>query len=120
MIQQNSRLSVSDTCGVVYVKCFHVYQKKKSLIGLVGNFVKVSIRKTHSRLKQKLRRKKSKAIFITSRQFFSKPDGSVLKFYKNTCVLLKKRLTPRGKLVKGPIVYNFKRKKFISSFSRIL
>jgi len=120
MIQKNTKLLVSDTCGVVNVKCFHIYQKKKSFIGEVGNFIKVSIRKTHTRLKQKLKRKKSKAIFVTSRQFFSKPDGSVIKFYKNTCVLLKKRLTPRGKLVSGPIIYNFKRKKFITSFSKIL
>ncbi len=120
MVQKNSKLNVSDTCGVVSVKCFHIYQKKKLLIGTVGNFLKVSIRKTHARLKQKLRRKKSKAIFIISKQFFSKPDGSTIKFYKNNCVLLKKRLTPRGKLVSGPIVYNFKRKKFITSFSRII
>jgi len=118
MIQQNSILTVSDTCGITKVKCFHIYQKKKNKIGYCGNFIKISIRKTLKKLKQKSKRKKSKSIFILAKKFFLKPDGSWLKFKSNVCVLLKKRLTPRGKLVRGPILYNLKRKKFVNSFPK--
>ena len=120
MIQKNTILKVSDTCGITKVKCFHIYQKKKFFTGYVGNFIKVSVRRTHSKLKQVFKRKKIKAIFIVFRQNFLKPDGSNLKFSKNSCVLLKKRLTPRGKLVTGPIIYNLKRKKFVSSFPKCI
>jgi large subunit ribosomal protein L14 len=120
MIQKSTILNVSDTCGITKVRCFHVYGKKKHFIGVVGNFVKVSVRRTHSRLNQVFKKKKIKAIFILFKQNFIKPDGSSIKFYKNSCVLLKKRLTPRGKLVSGPTIFNLKRKKFILSFSKCL
>jgi len=34
----------------------------------------------------------------------------------NNVVLLKKRMTPQGKEIFGPTLYNIKRKKFVSSF----
>lgn len=120
MIQRTTILRVSDTCGITKVKCFHIYQKKKNFIGYVGNFIKVSVRKTHSKLKQSLKRKKIKAIFTLFKKTYRKPDSSLIKFSSNSCVLLKKRLTPRGKLIIGPVIYNIKRKKFISSFSRCI
>ena len=45
-------------------------------------------------------------------------DGSFISFNKNSIVLLKKRLTPKGKSIRGPILRIIKRKKFISSFKK--
>jgi ribosomal protein L14 len=46
-----------------------------------------------------------------------KRDRSFIKFKTNNIVLLKKRLTPRGKELLGPVDANVRRKKFVSSFS---
>ena len=35
-------------------------------------------------------------------------------------VLLKKRMTPRGKELLGPITYGLKRRKFVSSFGGVV
>ena len=35
-------------------------------------------------------------------------------------IILKKRLTPEGKEIFGPILRNFKKKKFLSSFSGLI
>ena len=47
-------------------------------------------------------------------------DGTIIRFNYNSAVLLKKRLTPEGKEIFGPIVRNLKKKKFISSFSGLI
>jgi ribosomal protein L14 len=46
-----------------------------------------------------------------------KRDGSYVLFKNNSIVLLKKRLTPKGKEIVGPTVSNIKRKRFLMSFA---
>ena len=90
--------------------------KKKKKIGYIGDFIKISVRRTLKTLKQVLKRKKIRSVIVLSRFGFIKPDGSRLRFLLNSCILLKKRLTPRGKLIVGPTIYNIRRKKILSSF----
>jgi ribosomal protein L14 len=47
-------------------------------------------------------------------------DGSYVKFKYNNIVLLKKRLSAKGKEIIGPGLKNIKRKKFLMSFSNII
>jgi ribosomal protein L14 len=44
-------------------------------------------------------------------------DGTTFKFTENNVVLLKKRLTTKGKELVGPVVRSIKRKKFVNSFA---
>ena len=50
----------------------------------------------------------------------TKADGTFIKFFANNVVLLKKRLTPRGKELFGPVPSIIKRKKFKSSFPGVV
>ena len=63
------------------------------------------------------KKSKSVAFIVRTKKETFKRDGSYVKFKQNSAVLLKKRMTPQGKEVVGPILYNVKRKKFVSSFS---
>lgn len=119
MILKESVLNVSDNCGIHLVKCFHIYQNKKKKWGQIGKFVKVSYRHMDKKL-LKLKGKKSRAIFFRSKYKFKKPDGTNIKFCENACVLLKRRVYPRGKISAGIVVYNIKRKKFTLSFHGVL
>lgn len=47
-------------------------------------------------------------------------DGSFIVFKQNSCVLLKKRLSTKGKEILGPGLKKIKRKKFLISFSGII
>lgn len=115
MVQKTSIISVSDKCGVWFVNVFHLYQGYNRKYSRIGNFLKISIRKTKPEnwLKKKT---KTKAILIRSRIFNSSFDGSYVKFSYNSCILLKRRLTPFGKKLYGPTLYKIKRKKFLSTF----
>lgn len=115
MIYKSSSLIPADKCGVWLVKVFHLYRGYNRKVSFIGDFIKCSIKKTRPEnwLKKKT---KTKGILIRSKKESYKRDGSFVKFFYNNVVLLKKRMTPQGKEIFGPTLYNIKRKKFVSSF----
>lgn len=121
MIQKGTKLNVIDSCGVVIVKTFHIYKGFKHRIGGVGDFIKCSVRQVKSIKKRKMKNplvkgKKSIGIIIRTKFKSLRKDGSYVKTFSNDVVLLKKRMTPRGKELTGPITYGVKRRKFVASF----
>lgn len=119
MLQKSSHVNVSDKCGVWSAQVFHVYRGSRHRFALTGDFVKVSIRRT--RPNNWLRKgKKSKALVIRTRFKSTRVDGSYVCTWENNVILLKKRMTPRGKELLGPITYGLKRRKFVSSFGGVV
>lgn len=119
MLQKSSYVNVSDRCGVWEAKIFHIYRGFLHKAARVGDFVKISIRRTRPNNWLK-KGKKSKSIVIRTRFRVMKRDGSYLRLWENAIVLLKKRMTPRGKELEGPIVYGLRRRKFVASFSGVI
>lgn len=119
MIQKNSILNVLDMSGVSTVRCFHIYNQFSKNTSSSGLVVKTSIR-IYSKLRKKWKGKKTKAIVVTTKARYNKPDGSLIFGNFNSCNLLKKRLSIRGKLTKGYNFYNLKKKKFINSFIKVI
>lgn len=119
MIQKNSVLDVQDMNGVLTVRCFHTYKQFSRNVSSSGLVIKSSVR-LHNKKRKKWKGKKSKAVVTMTRSRFMKPDGSQIFGYKNGCGLLKKRLSLRGKLVRGYNFYNLKKKKFLTSFASVI
>lgn len=119
MIQKGTYLIPVDKCGVWWVNTFHLYSGFYKKSGKVGNFIKISVRLTRPNnwLEKKT---KTNGLVILTKKEFSNLDGSYFKFKNNNCVLLKKRLTTRGKEIIGPSLKGIRRKKFLMSFSGIL
>lgn len=119
MIQKGSILVPGDNSGVLKTRVFHIYRGSKSRIGYIGDFFKVSAREV---LPENPIFKKSKHKSILVRSVFRnfRKDGSYVYFDENNSILLKRRLTPRATLIKGPISQNIRRKKFLSSFTKII
>lgn len=115
MVQKSSIVVPADKSGALTVNIFHIYSKGRKKIGVVGDFVKTSVREldVNPRIKKK---SKHVAIFIRSKFRYKKIDGTFIYSDTNQVVLLKKRLTPVGKEIYGPIYRTIRRKKFISSF----
>ena len=119
MIQKSSILVPADKCGVFTVNTFHLYKGFSRKFSKFGDYIKVSFRKTKpdNILPKKTKRK---AIIIRTRKNTTISDGSTVRFDYNSVIVLKKRLTREGKEIFGPIVRNFKKKKFLSSFSGLI
>lgn len=119
MIQKGTVLSTGDNSGVLKTRVFHVYKGAKGRIGYIGDFFKVSVREV---IPENLIQKKSKhkAIVIRTKYRNFRKDGSYICFYDNILILLKKRLTPKSTLLRGAVSNNIRRKKFLSSFTKIV
>ena len=119
LIQKGSILIPGDNSGVLKTKVFHIYRNSQGRLGYIGDFFKVSAREV---LPENPIFKKSKHKTILIRTVFRnfRKDGSYVYFDENNSILLKKRFTPRSTLLKGPISFNIRRKKFISSFSVVI
>jgi len=115
MVQKETNLKPIDKCGVWSVRVFHLYNGFFRKNSTISNFVKVSVKKTRSN-NWIPKKSKLKAIIVTLKKELLKIDGSYIKFRANNSVLLKKRLTPKGKILVGPVSINIKRKRFLSSF----
>ena len=119
MIQKSTILIPADKCGVFTVNTFHLYKGFSRKFSGFGDYIKVSVRKTKPE-NQLNKKSKRKALIIRTKKNIILGDGSFVRFDYNSVVLLKKRLTPEGKEIFGPIVRNFKKKKFLSSFSGLI
>lgn len=119
MILKESYLIPADKCGVNLVKVFHLYRGFNRKCSKVGDFVKSSVRKTSANNWIK-KGSKPRGIIIRTKFVISNRDGNSFFFKENNVVLLKKRLTPKGKEVIGPSVRKIKRKKFILSFAGMI
>jgi large subunit ribosomal protein L14 len=106
----------SDKCGVDTVKVFHLYKGFNRKSSKIGDFVKSSVQKTvpNNWIKKKT---KLKGLIVRSKFLITNRDGTSFNFKENNVILLKKRLSPKGKEVVGPAVRLIKRKKFVSSFA---
>jgi|Laugresu1bdmlbsd_1035121.scaffolds.fasta_scaffold67450_1 large subunit ribosomal protein L14 len=118
MIQKATIISISDKCGIFTGNVFHIFRGFYHKIGKPKDFVKFSTRSTSASLSN-LKGSKINGIFIRSKKEQLKIDGSFFKFKQNSVVSLKKRLTPRGKELVGPVSKSLSRKKFLLTFAGI-
>ena len=116
MLQKLSLLIPCDSTGVFLSRIFHVYQHN---VGSVGVFVKASIRVTKPRCRIR-KKKKMRAFIVRTAYPHYLPDRSYFVTTVNAGVLLKKRLSMRGRIVFGPAIYTVKRRKFLKSFARVI
>lgn len=116
MIQKFSVIVPVDRSGVLKIRVFHLYLGGRRKVSVPGDFVKGSAIevKPENWIKKK---SKLNSILVRLKKESYRTDGSWVKFKNNSSVLLKKRLTPKGKELYGPIDFSVKRRKFISSFS---
>lgn len=117
MVFKSTKLIVSDTSGYLSSRTFHIYGKKKSL--KKTGFVYASIREVYMSLRNHVGKKK-RSFVVRTVKTFQRGDGSSVSYLNNSSLPLKKRLTIIGKKVKGPLSYEVKRRKLMSSFCSII
>ena len=128
MLKKKTILNIIDNCGVLKVKVIHHIFGFNKKTTKPGHFNKVTVNKRRAdyvwvkskKIKIYKKGKKLISYFIRSKYKHTKLDGSSIKFKDNCSVILKKRLTIKGRYVKGPFIYGLRRKKILGSFPGLL
>lgn len=112
MIQEETELEVTDNTGAKKVKCFKVLGGSKRRYAGVGDIVVCSVREVdpHSNMKKGA---VVKAVIVRTRSYIRRKDGTKVRFYKNSCVIVNDKKEPRGTRIFGPVAREVREKGFL-------
>ncbi|HBG42567.1 MAG TPA: 50S ribosomal protein L14 [Porphyromonadaceae bacterium] len=102
MIQQESRLTVTDNSGAKEALCIRVLGGTRRRYASVGDVIVVSVKSAipSSDIKKG---SVSKAIIVRTKKEIRRADGSYIRFDDNACVLLNNTGELRGSRIFGPV-----------------
>jgi large subunit ribosomal protein L14 len=112
MIQQESELEVADNSGAKRVKCFKVLKGSKRRYAGVGDVIVCSVKDADPKAAVK-KGDVVKAVIVRTKNYIRRKDGSYLRFYDNSCVLIDDKLNPRGSRIFGPVAREVREVGFI-------
>jgi large subunit ribosomal protein L14 len=112
MIQQETDLEVADNTGAKRVRCFKVLGGSRKRYAKVGEVIVCSVKEADPKGLAK-KGEVAKAVVVRTKSSIKRPDGSVLKFHDNSCVLIDDKNNPRGTRIFGPIAREVRDSGFI-------
>ncbi|MGD0664451.1 MAG: 50S ribosomal protein L14 [Rhabdochlamydiaceae bacterium] len=112
MIQQESNLEVADNTGAKSVRCFKVLKGSKRRYAAVGDVIVCSVKDADPKGLVK-KGDVVKAVIVRTKSYIRRPDGSLLRFYDNSCVILDDKGNPRGTRIFGPVAREVREKGYV-------
>ncbi|XMR38092.1 50S ribosomal protein L14 [Escherichia coli] len=116
MIQEQTMLGVADNSGARSVMCIKVLGGSHRRYAGIGDIIKVSIKEAIPRGKVK-KGDVYNAVVVRTKGV-RRPDGSVIRFDGNACVLLNNNSEqPIGTRIFGPVTRELRSEKFMKIIS---
>ena len=102
MIQQESRLKVTDNSGAKEILCIRVLGGTGRRYAHVGDVIVATVKQANPSGTVK---KKSivKAVVVRTRNAIRRPDGSTIRFDDNAAVIIGDDKLPKGTRIFGPV-----------------
>ena len=117
MIQMQSMLDAADNSGARSVMCIKVLGGSHRRYAHIGDVIKVTVKEAIPRGKVK-KDHVLKAVVVRTRKGVRRPDGSVIRFDRNACVLLNDNTEqPIGTRIFGPVTRELRGDKFMKIVS---
>ncbi|CAN5420411.1 50S ribosomal protein L14 [soil metagenome] len=102
MIQQETRLKVTDNSGAKEILCIRVLGGTKRRYARVGDIIVASV-KTANPTGIVKRKSVIKAVIVRTRDQIQRKDGSTIAFDDNAAVVIGDDKNPKGTRVFGPV-----------------
>lgn len=112
MIQEETQLEVADNTGAKKVKCFRVLGGSKRRYAALGDIIIASVKEADPRGMVK-KGEVIRAVIVRTKSYIKRKDGSKLRFYDNSCVLIDEKNNPRGTRIFGSVAREVREKGFI-------
>ncbi|MCI0381501.1 MAG: 50S ribosomal protein L14 [Chlamydiae bacterium] len=112
MIQQESSLDVADNTGAKRVNCFKVLGGSRRRYAHIGDIIVCSVKAADPQGMIK-KGEVVRAVIVRTKRYVKRMDGSYLRFYDNSCVIIDEKNNPRGTRIFGPIAKEVREAGFI-------
>ena len=116
MIQMQSVLDIADNSGAKKVMCVKVLGGSKRKYASVGDIIVVSVKEAMPNSKVK-KGDVMKAVIVRTAKEIRRPDGTYIRFDKNSAVLINPQKEPIGTRIFGPVARELRAKKFMKIVS---
>lgn len=117
MIQQETNLEVADNTGAKRVRCIKVLGGSRRRYASIGDIIVCSVQESIPKATVK-KGDVVKAVIVRTKKSIKRDDGSYLKFYINSCVILDDKLeNPKGTRIFGPVARELREKGFMKILS---
>lgn len=112
MIQQESDLEVADNTGAKRVKCFKVLKGSKRRYAGVGDIIICSVKEADTKGSVK-KGDVVRAVIVRTKSYIRRADGSTIRFYDNSCVIIDEKDNPKGTRIFGPVAREVREGGFV-------
>ncbi len=102
MIQQETNLEVADNSGAKKVRCFKVLGGSRRRYASVGDIIVCAVKDADPKGAVK-KGEVVKAVVVRTKAYIRRDDGSLIRFYDNSCVIIDDKNNPRGTRIFGPV-----------------
>ena len=102
MLQQESRMKVTDNSGAKEVLIIRVLGGTRRRYARVGDIVVVTVKDANPTGNVK-KKSVQKAVVVRTRDQIQRKDGSTIAFDDNACVIINDDITPKATRVFGPV-----------------
>ena len=117
MIQEQTMLDVADNSGARSVMCIKVLGGSHRRYAAIGDIIKVTVKEAIPRGKVK-KGDVLKAVVVRTKKGVRRPDGSVIRFDGNACVIFNNNTEqPIGTRIFGPVTRELRSEKFMKIIS---
>lgn len=116
MIQQESRVKVSDNSGAKEILCIRVLGGTKIRYASVGDKIVGTVK--HAMPSGNIKKGQVvKAVIVRTRKEVRRPDGSYIRFGDNACVIIDENGQMKGTRVFGPVARELRENDFMKVVS---
>ncbi|MEX0962011.1 MAG: 50S ribosomal protein L14 [Simkaniaceae bacterium] len=112
MIQEETDLEVADNTGAKRVRCIKVLKGSRRRYARVGDVIVCSVKDSEPKASVK-KGDVVKVVVVRTKSTIKRKDGSELKFYDNSGVIIDEKLNPKGTRIFGPIAREVRDSGFI-------
>ncbi len=106
MIQQESRLLVTDNSGAKEILCIRVLGGTRRRYARVGDIITATVKKANPNGTVK-KKQVVKAVVVRTRDRIQRPDGSTIAFDDNAAVIIDAEKQPRGTRILDQFLESF-------------
>ena len=102
MIQQESRLRVTDNSGAKEILCIRVLGGSKRRYARVGDIITATVKDASATGTVK-KKQVVRAVVVRTKREIKRKDGSTIKFDDNAAVIIDEEKLPRATRIFGPV-----------------
>jgi large subunit ribosomal protein L14 len=116
VISVGTNLDVADNTGARRVRCIRILGHSRIRYARIGDVIVVAVKDA---IPEGMVKKGDvvKAVVVRTRKEFRRPDGSRIRFDRNSAVIITEQGEPKGTRIFGPVARELRDKKFTKIIS---